>query len=92
MAHCLAVFSSLNQVALLKRALYREGVYVEMLRTPQRFSAIGCSFAVRCQCTELPLLREACLKWKIEPGGIFEDLEEIASVQDRPLVDDEWEQ
>ena len=31
----LVVFASLNQVALLKRALNREGVYVDMLRTPR---------------------------------------------------------
>ncbi len=76
MARRLAVFASLNQVALLKRALYREGVHVEMVRTPRCYAFSGCSFALRCQLEELPLLEEMCRKWKIEPGGIFTELEE----------------
>lgn len=78
MTRYLAVFASLNQVALLKRVLYREGVYLEMLRTPQGLSSTGCSFAVRCQPAELSLLREACRKWKIAPGEIFEETGEAA--------------
>jgi len=44
-ARQLVVFASLNQVALLKRALYREGVYAEMVRTPRCYLFSGCSFA-----------------------------------------------
>lgn len=76
MARQLIVFASLNQVALLKRALYREGVYVGMVRTPRCYSFSGCSFALRCQIDELPLLEEMCKKWMIEPGGIFAEPEE----------------
>lgn len=76
MTRRLVVFASLNQVALLKRALYREGVFVEMVRTPHCFSFSGCSFALRCQLGELPMLDEICRKWKIEPGGVFEEPED----------------
>ena len=79
MARCLAVFASLNQVALLKRALYREGVYLEMLRTPRSLSSTGCGFALRCELAQLPLLRQACGRWAIEPGGIFAETGEMGS-------------
>jgi len=75
-ARRLVVFASLNQVALLKRALYRDGVYVEMVRTPHCYSFSGCSFALRCQLDELSLLEELCGKWKIEPGGVFAEPED----------------
>jgi hypothetical protein len=76
-ARQLVVFASLNQVALLKRALYREGVYAEMVRTPRCYLFSGCSFALRCQFDELPMLEEMCRKWTIEPGGIFAELEDV---------------
>ena len=76
MARRLVVFASLNHVALLKRALYREGVYVEMVRTPLCYSFSGCSFALCCQLDELSLLEELCGKWKIEPGGVFAEPED----------------
>jgi hypothetical protein len=85
-ARQLVVFASLNQVALLKRALYREGVYAEMVRTARSYSFSGCSFALRCQLDELPMLEEMCRKWKIEPGGIFVDQEEVpgeSSIKER---------
>jgi hypothetical protein len=88
-ARQLAVFQSLNQVALLKRALYREGVYVEMVRTPRCYSSTGCSFALRCQPGELPLLDKICRQWKIEPGGIFEEPEESETPPDLPFIEDE---
>jgi len=72
----LVVFASLNQVALLKRALYHEGVFVEMVRTPHCYSFSGCSFALRCQLDELSLLIEVCRNWKIEPGGVFAEPED----------------
>jgi hypothetical protein len=37
----------------------------------------GCSFALRCQFDELPMLEEMCRKWTIEPGGIFAELEDV---------------
>lgn len=83
MARCLAVFGSLNQVALLKRALYREGVYVEMVRTPHCFASTGCSFALRFDPLELPLLQEMCRQRKIEPGGIFTEPGETDSPGER---------
>lgn len=89
MARQLAVFASLNQVALLKRALYREGVYVEMVRTPRCYSSTGCSFALRCQTAELPLLDRICRQWKIEPGGIFEEPEKSETPPDLPFIEDE---
>jgi hypothetical protein len=73
MATCLVVFASLNQVALLKRSLYRMGVFVEMQRTPHCLSTTGCSFALRCERHELPLLQMKCKEMSIEPGGIFEE-------------------
>jgi hypothetical protein len=85
----LVVFASLNQVALLKRALNREGVYVDMLRTPRCLSSTGCSFAVRCQPADMAPLLQACRKWKIEPGGVFEETGEAASEQYRLFGEDE---
>lgn len=92
MAQCLVVFASLNQVALLKRALSREGAYVEMLRTPQSLSSTGCSFAVRCQPADLQLLLESCKKWSIEPGGVFEETEEILRGARREYMENELDQ
>jgi hypothetical protein len=90
-AQYLIVFASLNQVASLKRALQREGVYVEMLRTPQSLSSTGCSFAVRCPPENLPVLLEACRKWSITPGGVFEETAEILSSAPRTFSEDELE-
>jgi hypothetical protein len=73
MARILVIFASLNQVALLKRSLYRMGVYVEMQRTPHCLSATGCGFALRCEPSELTLLRMKCKELRIEPGGFFEE-------------------
>jgi len=67
------VFPSLNQVALVKRALLRKGVYVDMTRTPQCLSSTGCSFGLRCSERELSLLREACAAAHIQLGGLFEE-------------------
>jgi hypothetical protein len=89
MAGYLAVFASLNQVAFLKRTLYREGVYVEMIRTPQSLSATGCSFAVRCQLAEIPSIRDACRKWDIELGGIFEETEKGVAMDAGAILEDE---
>jgi hypothetical protein len=89
MAQKLAVFQSLNQVALLKRALQREGVYVEMLRTPRSLAHTGCSFALRCRDEELALLEEICGKWKIELGGVFADTQDDQPALDNTLLD-EW--
>ncbi len=91
MASRLVVLASLNQVALLKRDLYRSGVYVEMLRTPLNLSFTGCSFAVRCQAPDLPLLLQSCEKWSIKPGGIFEETEETLKAQRRVFTEDELE-
>ena len=73
MAGCLVVFSSLNQVALLKRSLYQKGVFVEMQRTPHCLSTTGCGFAIRCERYELRLLEEECRRLSIEHGGTFEE-------------------
>jgi hypothetical protein len=84
----LAVFSSLNQVALLKRALSREGVYADMVRTPQCYAANGCSFALRCQPGDIPRLKEACRKWNVEPGGIFEEIETDSAPDTQSLLEE----
>jgi hypothetical protein len=86
--HKLAVFASLNQVALVKRALHREGVYVEMLRTPRCLSHTGCSFALRCRVEELSLLDQVCRQWKIEPGGFFKDTKDSTPALDNELLDE----
>jgi hypothetical protein len=87
----LVVFASLNQVALLKRALYRDGVYVEMLRTPLSLSSTGCTFAVRCREEDVPLLLQNCERWSIAPGGVFEETEETSKTQRRVFSGDELE-
>lgn len=91
MASRLVVFASLNQVALVKRDLYRSGVYVEMLRTPLSLSFTGCSFAVRCQPADVPLLLQNCEKRSIKPGGVFEETEETSKTQRRVFSEDELE-
>jgi len=88
MARMLAVFASLNQVALVKRALHREGVCVEMLRTPRCLSHTGCSFALRCGEEEIGLLKQICAKWEIEAGGIFTDQAESLPSYDTALLDE----
>jgi hypothetical protein len=88
MAQKLAVFASLNQVALVKRALNREGTHVEMLRTPRCLSHTGCSFALRCSAEAIPLLEEVCRKWKIEVGGIFADICDSLPKLDNVLLDE----
>jgi len=87
-ARYLAVFASLNQVALVTRALHCEEVYVEMLRTPRCFSHSGCSFALRCRIEELAILEQVCRKCRIEPGGVFEDAEESSIGPDNVLLDE----
>jgi len=84
----LAVFASLNQVALLKRVLYREGIYADMVRTPQCYASTGCSFALRCRSSDIPILREACRKWSVEPGGIFEETDEDSTPDTSSLLED----
>jgi hypothetical protein len=89
MAFKLAVFASLNQVALVKRALQQERVYVEMLRTPSCLSHTGCSFALRCPEEKVALLEQVCSKWKIEPGGIFAYVQDATPKLDNELLD-QW--
>lgn len=84
----LAVFASLNQVALLKRALHREGIYAEMLRTPRCLAHTGCSYALRCNIEELAMLEELCDKWKIDLGGVFEDTVDAPPAIDSALLDE----
>jgi hypothetical protein len=92
MAWSLVVFASLNQVALLKRDLYRSGLNLEMLRTPQSLSATGCSYALRCPDEQVNLLLECCAKFAIQPGGVFEETEAERSSQRRVFGGDELEQ
>jgi hypothetical protein len=87
----LVFFSSLNQVALLKRDLYRSGVYVEMLRTPLSLSFTGCSFAVRCQLADVALILQSCEKRLIKPGGVFDETDETLKTQRRVFSEDELE-
>jgi hypothetical protein len=70
-ASLLAVFPSLNQVAVIRRRLYRDGVFVEMTRTPQCLAHTGCSFALRCSVQELDRVREVCQELGIAIGGVF---------------------
>jgi hypothetical protein len=85
----LVVFSSLNQVALVKRALQREKVYATMLRTPSCLTHTGCSYALRCREEDIAKLEKVCSQWKIEPGGIFADVEDTAPRLDNELLD-QW--
>jgi hypothetical protein len=85
MARFLVVFASLNQVALLKRSLYRRGVFVEMQRTPHCLSTTGCGFALRCKHSELQLLGEECRRLKTSPGGIFEETLQDETLHYHPL-------
>jgi hypothetical protein len=88
----LVVFASLNQVALLKRDLYRDGINLEMQRTPQSLSATGCSYALRCPDEQVGLLLERCRKFAIQPGGVFEETEAERNSQRRVFAGDELDQ
>ena len=81
----LVVFASLNQVALVKRSLYRRGVYVEMMRTPHSLAFTGCSFALRCDEGELAAVRECCIKTGCEPRGVFEESVELGGTNYRKI-------
>lgn len=83
----LAVFASLNQVALLKRILYRQGVYVEMLRTPHCLSSTGCSFAIRCEAQHWQQVQEAYKEMQATPGGVFEETRESGAPQYVPYAE-----
>lgn len=83
----LAVFSSLNQVALIRRKLYRDGIYVEMTRSPQCLSFTGCSFALRCSPEQLIMVSQACSTAKIPLGGIFVETVVDGRPQYRPVAD-----
>ena len=72
MSQYIVVFASLNQTALLKRALYRQGIFSDMLRTPHCLASTGCSFALRCGAAELSALEEQCRILAISHGGVFE--------------------
>ncbi len=86
MPDCLVVFASLNQVALLKRALYRVGIVAEMLRTPHCLSLTGCSFALRCSPSELAAIEEQCRSLAIAPGGAFEEHLNAGRIEYRPCA------
>jgi len=73
MERFLAVFSSLNQVTLIKRRLYREAVYVEMMRTPQCLASTGCAFALRCDAGQLELVRRTSESLGIPVDGVFQE-------------------
>lgn len=88
----LVVFASLNQVALLKRDLYRDGVDLEMQRTPQSLAATGCSYALRCPEAQVARLLERCAKYSITPGGVFAETEAERASQRRTFAGDELEQ
>jgi hypothetical protein len=62
-----------------------------MLRTPLSLSSTGCSFALRCQPADVPLLLQSCEKWSIQPGGVFEETEETSEAQRRVFSKDELE-
>lgn len=85
MPNIVVVFASLNQVALLRRALNRQGVFVDLLRTPHCLSATGCSFALRCAQSELPAIEEQCLRLTISYGGIFEEVATTNGVEYQAL-------
>jgi hypothetical protein len=68
---CLVVYASLNQVHRLKRHIYRGGLYVDMVRAPQCLGARGCSFALACDPSLLPAIRDASKDLAIEIRGVF---------------------
>jgi hypothetical protein len=72
MAESLVTFESLNQVALLKRALLTRGIFLQMERTPTCLAKKGCGFALRAQPEHLSAINEECARLKIAAGGVFE--------------------
>ncbi len=92
MTWSLVVFASLNQAALLKRALHRESISVEMQRTPQSLSATGCSYALRCREEDVPRLLQGCTRLSIQHGGVFTETEAERTSQRRAYEVNELEQ
>ncbi|MDR3764475.1 MAG: DUF3343 domain-containing protein [Acidobacteriota bacterium] len=88
----LVVFASLNQAALVKRGLTREGIEVEMQRTPQSLSFTGCSFALRCRQEDVPRVAARCEELSIRPGGVFAETEAERNSQKRAFDVSELEQ
>lgn len=72
----LTVYASLNQVQRIKSRLSRDGVYADMIRTPRRLSARGCSFALVSSEELLPQVRRASKELGIELRGVFAETEE----------------
>ena len=72
MAELLVTFASLNQVALLKRALLGRGIFLQMERTPTCLAKKGCGFALRAQPEHINAIAEECARLKIANAGIFE--------------------
>ncbi len=87
----LVAFASLNQVALLKRALQRQRIFVAMQRTPRRLAEKGCGFAIRCGADDLPVVLDVCRESRLEPAGVFSEAEAFAADAERTFSDEEVE-
>lgn len=72
MAESLVTFESLNQAALLKRALIGRGIFLPMERTPTCLAKKGCGFALRAQPEQLAAIAEECVRLKIANAGVYE--------------------
>lgn len=68
---CLLAYVSLSQVHRVKRHLYRDGVFVDMVRTPRSLGLRGCGFALRCDAALVPAIRHASEELAIEIRGEF---------------------
>ena len=92
MAWQLVVFASLNQAALLRRALHRNGVSLELQRTPQSLAATGCSYALRCTDEVVPQLLDMAQTLSIRHGGVFAETNAERTSQKRTFDLNELEQ
>lgn len=90
-AECLIAFTSLNQVALLKRALQRVDICVPMQRSPRALAEKGCGFAICCRLADLGAVLDVCRERNIEPGGILEVPNSLAVGTPRALTEEELE-
>lgn len=90
-SECLVAFASLNQVALLKRALQQREICVEMLRTPRHLTTEGCGFSIRCRMDELPQVLDVCRTSNLKPGGVFENFGLLSANAPPMLTEDELE-
>ena len=72
MTEKIIVFASIHHVNAVKRRLQRDGIFVEMVRTPQSLAHTGCGFALCCGPPALDAVLSAAVAAGVTHGGVFD--------------------